>query len=46
VVVKPGVYRHYREVIRFSPLVVVNGVVQRAGRVVNVLVQQVEPLPG
>ncbi len=41
VVLKPEVYQQYRDVVRFSPLVVVTGVVQRSGRVVSVLAQSV-----
>jgi error-prone DNA polymerase len=44
VVVKPAVYRRCREAIRFSPLVVVTGVVQRSGRVVSVLAHHIAPL--
>ena len=46
VVVKPEIYRQYRDVIRFSPLVVVSGVIQRAGSVVSVLAQHITPMLG
>lgn len=46
VIVKPEIYQQYRDVIRFSPLVIVTGVVQRAGRVVSVLAQHISNFAG
>jgi error-prone DNA polymerase len=37
IVVKPEVYAEFREVWRFSPLLIVEGVVQRRNRVTNIL---------
>jgi len=44
VAVKPEVYRRYRDIIRFSPAVLVTGVVQRSGRVASVLAHRFAPL--
>ena len=43
-VVKPPVYERLRPVLRGEPLVLVEGVVQRAGRVASLLVADVQPL--
>jgi error-prone DNA polymerase len=43
-VVKPPVYARLRDVLRGEPLIVVEGVVQRSGRAVSLLVQHAEPL--
>jgi error-prone DNA polymerase len=43
-VIKPSVYARLREVLRGRPLIVVEGIVQRSGRAVSLLVQRAEPL--
>ena len=43
-VVKPPVYARLREVLRGQPLLVVEGIVQRSGRAVSLLVQHAQPL--
>jgi error-prone DNA polymerase len=42
VVVKPEVYEQYRDIIRGRPLVIVAGVIQRAGVVASLLAQGIE----
>ena len=43
-VVKPPVYARLRDVLRGQPLLIVEGVVQRSGRAVSLLVQHAQPL--
>jgi error-prone DNA polymerase len=43
-VVKPPIYARLREVLRGRPLIVVEGIVQRSGRAVSLLVQNAVPL--
>ena len=43
-VVKPHVYARLRDVLRGQPLLIVEGVVQRSGRAVSLLVQHAQPL--
>jgi error-prone DNA polymerase len=44
VIVRPGVYAHYRGVLRGAPLLVVGGVVQRQDGVLNLLADRAAPL--
>ncbi len=43
-VVKPPVYARLRDVLRGRPLLIVEGIVQRSGRAVSLLVQHAQPL--
>ena len=43
-VVKPPVYARLRDVLRGRPLIIVEGIVQRSGRAVSLLVQHAQPL--
>ncbi len=45
VVVRPDVYRVYRQAVRGEPLIVVEGVLAREDGVTNVLARRVWPLP-
>jgi hypothetical protein len=40
VIVKPGVYKHYKRFIHTTALIIVEGVLQREGAVTNVIVQR------
>lgn len=44
VVIKPDVYEKYRMVVRMEPLIVVEGVVQKKGELVNIIARKVYPL--
>jgi len=41
VIVRPGLYPSVRRVLRESPLLLVEGAVQRQGKVVNVIAQKI-----
>jgi error-prone DNA polymerase len=43
-VVMPDVYERFRPLVRGAPFVIARGTVERAGKVVNVRVREIEPL--
>ena len=45
-VVKPETYKKLRDVLRGEPLILAEGIAQRSGRAVSLLVQRAERWPG
>jgi len=45
IIIRPAVYAEYSSVIRESPLLVVEGVVQKHGNVLNLLAQRAVAMP-
>jgi error-prone DNA polymerase len=41
VVLKPNIYRMYRQLVRLKPLLIVGGVVERKDGVINVMAERV-----
>ncbi len=46
VIVRPSVYAQYRRVIRNTPVLIVEGRLQKEGQVLNVLCQRATSIPG
>jgi error-prone DNA polymerase len=44
IVIKPDVYRHYRQVFKLEPVIVVEGILQRRDAILNVIARTLVPL--
>ncbi|MBE0431622.1 MAG: error-prone DNA polymerase [Dehalococcoidia bacterium] len=44
VVIRPDVYRNYRQVFKLEPLIVVEGIIQRRDNILNIIARKLTPL--